>query len=126
MNKAYRLLLIHAVFIILIAVLSYLVFGWMQWQFTALFIVLPVFFLMMTGVMYFLVKYYSKKQDPIGVGAILGVRMALLLPCIAMFVAGIYINRSQIVGFTVMFALYYVVFAFAETKILMKLTKKGN
>ena len=124
MNKAYRLLFINALFIIVIAVVSYMVFGWLQWQFSALFVVLPIFFLLMTGAMALLVKHYAKKIEPIGVGAILGVRMALLLPCIAMFVAGVYINRTQIAGFTVMFALYYVVFALAETKILMKLTKK--
>ena len=124
MNKLYISLLISAGIILVITILVYILLPQMNYTVPRLFVLLPAFSLSMMSSLAMLVKQYTKKERPMEVGEILGIRMLFLVPFIGLLIAGILMNRTNIALFVILFVIYYVVFAVIETRTLIKLTKK--
>lgn len=125
MNKENRLILTGGILVIIITVLAYVFAYFMKQQLPNYFIAVPAFFILMLIALSLLVKKYNKKETAIDVAGILSVRMIIFFVCFAAFGAGVLLNRLNLITFTVLFALYYIVFSIIETKTLLKLTKKG-
>ena len=96
----------------------------MNYTVPRLFILLPTLSISMMSSLAILTKQYVKKDKPMEVGEILGVRMLFLLPFVGLLIAGILMNRNNIALFVILFVIYYLVFAVIETRTLIKLTKK--
>lgn len=124
MNKIYRPLLYNVGIIILISILAYIILLLIKYDIPPFLIFLPILTISMTGSLAIIVKQYLKKDKVLEVAEILIVRMLFLFPFIVLLIAGVLINKKDIVLFTILFAIYYVVFAVTETRTLIKLTKK--
>lgn len=124
MNKLYVSLLISAGIILAITILVYIILPQMNYTVPRLFILLPALSLSMMSSLAILTKQYVKKDKPMEVGEILGIRMLFLLPFVGLLIAGILMNRNNIALFVILFVIYYLVFAVIETRTLIKLTKK--
>lgn len=91
-----------------------------------LFTIFPIFFLTMIGVLSLIARKYEKGKKTLDVGAILGYRMLFLLISLIIFGIGIWFNKTNILTYTLLFVLFYTVFAVVETKTLINLTKKDK
>lgn len=123
MNKLYVSLLISAGVILLITLLIYVLLPIMSYETPTMFILLPILTMTMLASLGMLVKQQVKKNKPIGVSEILVIRIVMLIPFIGILITGIILNKEQIVVYVILFIIYYLVFAFTETRTLIKLTQ---
>ena len=126
MNKENRLIVLSGAVVIIITVLALVIAPFLNLQLPNYFAALPVFFIVMLTALLFLVRKYNKKETPIDVAGILSVRVILFFVSFAAFGIGVLLNKTNVIFFTVLYALYYIVFSVTETKTLLKLTKKNN
>ncbi|MGC3978862.1 MAG: hypothetical protein QM751_11945 [Paludibacteraceae bacterium] len=124
MNKIYQSLLISTGLIVVLTVAACFVLKSLKYEISVSLAFLPVVTLSMMGSLALISNQYLKKDKILGVIEILVARILFLIPFIVLFIVGILMNKNNIVPFTILFVLYYLVFAVTETRTLMKLTKK--
>lgn len=126
MNKTVRSIRIMAGSFVVLALLATLIIFVIDSQyFPVYFWTIPVFFLLLTLVLGWIVKNYLSREKQLTIGSILGIRVLFISLIIVFIIINIWIDKAHIVSFTLISVVFAVVFSFLETRILLMLNKKN-
>lgn len=126
MNKTVRSIRIMAGSFVVLALLATLIIFVIDSQyFPVYFWTIPVFFLLLTLALGWIVKNYLSREKQLTIGSILGIRVLFISLIIVFIIINIWIDKAHIVSFTLISVVFAVVFSFFETRILLMLNKKN-
>jgi hypothetical protein len=112
-------------FVVLALLATLIIFVIDSQYFPVYFWTIPVFFLLLTLALGWIVKNYLSREKQLTIGSILGIRVLFISLIIVFIIINIWIDKAHIVSFTLISVVFAVVFSFFETRILLMLNKKN-
>lgn len=88
-----------------------------------LFFLIPLFFAFASGLLAWLIDKNEKNAKFLTMPVILAFRAIVVVTGLIFLVIGLFLDRSHLISFAVLFAVYYIAFSIVETKRLININK---
>jgi len=126
MNDGWKISLRISVTMLAMTLLVGAVFYFTRMELPVLFAAVPVYFILASVVLGYVVNKNMAKKELISIGGMMGIRSLFVFGALLVLVAGLFFDKGHAVGFTILFVGFYIVFSIFETQALVMLNKKKD